>query len=486
MFPQYFLFLIILIKEIYTYIVLPLQLLPKENYKAYYDLDSQNDIMSKEVISSYFTELEIGTPRIKIPVLVKPKINDYVITSIHPMINATKDYSQKVLYDFSNIFLKNYNYYDENKSSTFSLKICQKRRPYEDITDKPLAEQMCVSNETILLYENIEIKNKIEEKDMYFELVRNTRDNIPGVIGLGYLDSNYQVSFLSRLKNRNLIKNYVWFYDFSSWDSSTGKVVIGSYPHEIYEDKYSENDILYTKNGEAKFIFWDIIFDEIYVKNKKDYNVTHQYAELDLESNLIVAPSEYRKYLLSLLNELINNNKCTADSFKGYNEIYDYLQNYTYFYCKNEKDTKNKLYELITPIYFFSRDLNYTFELTTDQILREKGDYIYFNIVFDSYKWILGKQIALKYQFIFNPDGRTIGFYPKLKDPEEKKSSYLALKIIGIIILAIILVVLGVILGKYLYGIHKKKRANELNDDYEYCPEENKNKDNKIINEDNE
>ena len=42
------------------------------------------------------------------------------------------------------------------------------------------------------------------------------------------------------------------------------------------------------------------------------------------------------------------------------------------------------------------------------------------------------------------------------------------LYIILIIVLIGIFVVLGLILGKKLYGLKRKKRANEMEDDYEY------------------
>ena len=52
--------------------------------------------------------------------------------------------------------------------------------------------------------------------------------------------------------------------------------------------------------------------------------------------------------------------------------------------------------------------------------------------------------------------------------------NYLALKIIGSIVLGVLLVVLGVFIGKKIYGM-RKKRANELKDDeYQYIPEDKK------------
>ena len=150
-----------------SYIVLPIETLKKENYKSTsYTPNSPQDIIYHEFCSSFFTEIEIGTPPQKIPLLVKMKTNDYIITSIHPMDkNSTEDFTNKSTYDFSEKFFKNYDYFNENKSSTFSSKICEDRRKkykydYDDDYDWPIAEETCSSYDTFNLYENINMKKK--------------------------------------------------------------------------------------------------------------------------------------------------------------------------------------------------------------------------------------------------------------------------------------------------------------------------------------
>lgn len=193
---------------------------------------------------------------------------------------------------------------------------------------------------------------------------------------------------------------------------------------------------------------------------------------------LFIGSTKYKNYLLSILKELIDENKCFTDNFTGYDEFYSMDANYDFVYCKNEEDIKNKLNDLISTINFASKELNYIFELTKDEILKENGEYIFFNIIFSglSSRWNLGKQITLKYQFIFNPEPgiKSIFFYPKFKTNENNSNKSKIWLIILIIVLCVIFCALGVVIGKILYGIAKKKRANELKDDYEYCPEEKK------------
>ena len=135
-----------------SYIVFNLELLPKENYNSLYELNSPKDIISKEIISSYYTEIEVGTDFQKIPLIIKPKLADFVITSVHQMENPEKDYTNnKYVYNLSPNFLQNHNFFDERKSSSYKFKNCEKRSPIDEF-EKPLAEQVCIGNETYILY----------------------------------------------------------------------------------------------------------------------------------------------------------------------------------------------------------------------------------------------------------------------------------------------------------------------------------------------
>ena len=469
----------LIINSIYCYIVFNLEPLPKENYKTLYDLNSPEDIISKEIISSYFTEIELGTSFQKISLIIKPKIADYVITSIHQMSNPTKDYtSNKYVYNLSP---KKYNYFDENISSTYNLDFCEKRSPIDE-SEKPLAELSCYSNDTILFYVNKELTEKKILKQFYLELVRNAKDNITGTIGLNLNDMFNHVSILSLLKKNKLIDNYYWFFDFEKWDSNKGKLFLGALPHDIYGNKYSKDDLVYTPGaGADNYMYYQVFFDEIYFKNstgEKEIIGENEKTELNIESNVIIGKHIFRSYLNSSLNDLIKQQNCFFKSFMNYYERMDFYYDYDFFYCKNTKDIKEQLNKIIPDMFFYSKNLNYNFELKKEQIIKENGEYIYIYIIFCHQRnsWELGKQLSLKYQFIFNPDIKNVFFYKSQKKEEEKvENNYLYLKIIGIIVLCVIFGVLGVILGKKLYGM-RKKRANELKDeDFEYFTENNNN-----------
>ena len=487
----FFIFIIIL-NCIYCYIIFNLELLPKENYKTLYDQDSPKDIISKELISSYFTQIEIGKSFQKIPLIIKPKIADYVITSIHRMSEPKRDYtSKKYVYDLSQNFLLNNNFFDEKKSDTYTLTSCEQRSPIDE-SEKPLAEQVCYSNETILFYTNKDLSEKKIMEKFYFELVRNAKDNITGTIGLNLNDMFNHVSLLSLLKKNKLIENYFWFFDFEKWDSNKGKLFLGEMPHNIYGNKYPNNNLVSTPGaGNDNYIFDQIVFDKIYFKNSSGENEIigeNEKAELNLESNVIIGKHNFRTYLNSSLNNLIKEKKCFFDTFEGYLERLDFYFDYDFFYCENTKEIKEKLNNIIPNIYFYSKDLNNDFELKKEQILKENGDYIYIYLIFchQYNSWYLGKQISLKYQFVFNPDIKNVYFYKEQKQEEENKGDkYLYLKIIGIIALCTIFGVLGIVFGKKIYGM-RKKRANELSDDdFQYISENTENNDNSIENNNN-
>ena len=84
-----------------------------------------------------------------------------------------------------------------------------------------------------------------------------------------------------------------------------------------------------------------------------------------------------------------------------------------------------------------------------------------------------------KYPFIFDYDKNTINFVniyninksdfdKKNQQNEYKKSFWKYLKIILIIFLIIIGNIIGIIIGVFFWNKKRKKRANELDDDFEY------------------
>jgi hypothetical protein len=212
-------------------------------------------------------------------------------------------------------------------------------------------------------------------------------------------------------------------------------------------------------------------FDKIYIINNDTKIYFDNNVEFRYDSKIIIGDHEYEKYLLKQINFLIKEKKCFNDTIRDF----EYFGIMNFYYCKKDEEIKKKLEKIISPIYFISNDFNYTFEINSDEILREKDEYIYIQILFNDVtrKWSLGKVFSLKYKFVFNQDLGQIGFY-KIK---ERKNSNKNLKVIlqagVIILLCAFLIFLGIQIGKILKKT-RKKRANELTDEYDYYSDSKK------------
>ena len=118
-----------------------------------------------------------------------------------------------------------------------------------------------------------------------------------------------------------------------------------------------------------------------------------------------------------------------------------------------------------------------------------KKDYIFIQVLFSDIgsRWNLGKLFTLKYKFVFNQENKVIGFYTPTDAPNnnnEVLAKYKYIWIIVGIIAGLLLILVGYFIGKYIYQV-RKKRANELLDEYDYTQndEKNDNTNNAIVDE---
>ena len=94
------------------------------------------------------------------------------------------------------------------------------------------------------------------------------------------------------------------------------------------------------------------------------------------------------------------------------------------------------------------------------------------------------KKFCEKYQFEFDNDKKIIRYYSVIENIEEnrnkeiktedKENNNIVIFICLIILFGILLFVLGMLFQKNILKIPKKKRANELDDDYEYMAKKEK------------
>ena len=149
-------------------------------------------------------------------------------------------------------------------------------------------------------------------------------------------------------------------------------------------------------------------------------------------------------------------------------------------------------------LIFYNLDFNRNFTLTKEDLfsfnIKDKTDnnlyFLIVNGIDDENRWMIGIPFLKKYVLSFDYDNKRIGYYKNygkenyVKDngkKEEKNKIYNtdAFKIVIIILSSGIIFILGMLFNNYLKK-SRKKRANELDDIFEYDAHEDQS--NKIIN----
>ena len=463
------------INNVLSRIVFPLKLLERNNYKLLYPINSSYDIIDNENRQSFYTVFKIGQPKQTVPMILKPKSNFFILTNIcFNFTNITLDdfYTK---YNFSKEFLSKYDYYCSVKSNTAKLNYCRDSEYY-------FVEEYCSYNDYIMFFEDFNKKNKTV--NINFETVEKMVDNITGEIGLNVYDRDERSynSFLGVLKANKLIDNYNWYFDFNSSDKKEANLIIGSLPHEDFPSLYRKEDLTFTETPVLSHEeFMQIKFTRVFmVDNSKGQDIKYEFnsqGELVYDSNIILGDIKYKNYLVEKMSNLINEEKCFIDIIKDL----DTNRNLSFIYCKKEKNVLDKLKEIVKPLNFFSDNLNYTFELTQEEIIKEINDYIFIQVLFSELgsRWGLGKLFTLKYKFVFNQENKVIGFYTPTDVPNNNNEILTKYKYVWIIvgiIGGILLILVGYFIGKYIYQV-RKKRANELLDEYDYTQNDEKNND---------
>ena len=182
------------------------------------------------------------------------------------------------------------------------------------------------------------------------------------------------------------------------------------------------------------------------------------------------------------------------------------------FYCKKSEEFGINELKQFPNLYFDNVDLNYTFELTYKDLFIEINGNYYFLVTDKSEEsWSIGYSLLKKYQFVFNQDSKTIGFYnpnlpiekeedttdakekekenEKEKEKENEKGNKkkekkenendknnvnnlgisIEMVILIAVLCAIVFLLIGILVGQFIFKKLKgKKRANELDENYDY------------------
>ena len=507
---NYFLLLIILIELSNNYIVFPFKSTnPKLN--IIYDTSSNfvNKFMEEIDKNKLYTTILIGEP--------KKELVMY-LSMLDSHFGIMKDYCTKEVIST----------YDPYSSNSFILD----KETSSSISDLSYAIK---GNDTLYFYIDQKLK---EQMTINFEILisnitnKTIDDYIPntfcGKIGLlkryYYPNPKSYINFIDYSKKNKIIQSYQWGLFFFDKEQSyiidkeiqnkyDGFIVIGLLETD-YANIFKANDITssYLIMGKSKNI--EGMFTSIYFKylNKTIYCERELGFGMDIDHNYIICAQDYyeniKKYYF---NQYINYTICEErTSYNSGDKNFMIICNST---------IKNDL-EKFPSLQLFNLDLNFQFELDYKDLFLEIDDKIYFLVIYHQPQssasasiWNFGKLLAKKYPFMYNEDRKTFYFVhlKKYNDPDKEdkhdkydnntsdnpdktdknqspikndnKSFWTENKEYFVISLLLIVLIVGIIFG-YVFGRkvwekHRKTRANELDDNYEYTKE---NDDDKLIN----
>ena len=304
--------------------------------------------------------------------------------------------------------------------------------------------------------------------------------------GSEYFESN---SIIYELRYANAINKKKWALAFkdnsNKINNYDGALILGIEEND-YMDIFNMNNIseytsIYSLPYITKQINWEIKFDEIYYETnnmKYSFNSSLQ-GQFLIDYNYIICNIDYFNSIKNnFFNKYINEKICYIDKIETF---------------KKKKKTDTQMINVIIcdkirfkdmnkfpSLNFMHRELNKTFEFSYKDLFQEISNSLVFSIVLDEndkYHWSFGRMFLKKYQFVFDNDQKTITYIETIKIEERDNgiNNNANNKEFIITVLKILIIIcllggfgLGLFFGKKIWDKNKKKRANELNDDYDY------------------
>ena len=403
-----------------------------------------------------YTEIKIGNPIQKVKVLLAGELCAFKIGKSTNCIYIDKYLS----------------YYNRNKSNDFTY------TPKCSMTDMEFNDELgSTAEDTLYAYTDTKLEKEEVFKSVGFFLGSDTNEQLCGIIGLEndniICDRIYNI--VKDCKEKEYINNnkYILKYNNSIND---GVFIIGAEFKDVI-DNYNENYTfsLQLTNRVRTYMF-GVEINKAKLGEENDTIDTNIPGQFNNDFSFIIAGPKYLEYFSKLFFKKYFDKKICRTNSYNHDPKLVFSEKYNVIECDKDKFKENDLqklpkFYLYLGEYFEEKKLFFDYK---DLFTETKYKY-FFNIIFDNTtrsRIDLGKIFLKKYLVNFNFDGKVIEIYdpyiPNEKNKNEK--DYTVLYIIIIIFLFIITGVVGYFLGKYLNKM-RKKRANELNDDYEYKAE---------------
>ena len=423
-----------------SYITIPFHILKPEEPDTY---SSISDYFKYLGDIKYIGEISIGTPKKNVQVLLS--FQDFGLY----LFNKGTDINDVI----SN--------YDSSQSSTY--------KKSKDTHSYYIKKFNVLNYVTDTFFFNSNNNKDLECKNVTFLYSKedNGKKNSFLVIGLKLMGDplrDGEINIIKQLKtNLRYIDTYDWSLHFDKNNPQNGNLLIGTEPHKYNPTLYKEDnyfnsvtkirEIIDQWSMEVDKIFFDINDDEqISVNGSLVLSFSHSKGYIEgtkYYGNLI------KKYFF---DEFIEEGKCSIEIYNTYSKVYS---------CKNTPEIKKELKEKFPTLKFLKTSYLYTFELTYDDLFKEKKDKIYFLIWFSdfpSFSWEIGLPFLQKYFFNYNYDNKLISFYNngfKLELNDKKNKGYSLKQIFIFILVIFVFAAVNFLIGRRCVLLRRKK--NKLN-----------------------
>ena len=336
----------------------------------------------------------------------------------------------------------------------------------------------CESEQIFKIYTDIEFKDYIFH-DFFIENYFCYNDSLCADVGVNNQISQkaYKQDFLYQLHKILNTSQQNIFFNYLDPTKEEGIFTFGLLPHN-YSNNFNEGNIIsfYSKND-----YYCIVLDTITFDDKEYYKPDEKFNNfIDIEFSFEKEGIEFDPYFFDILKQLffdeyINKGICVNDG-DGFNS--------KIIFCYADKFGKNDI-KKFPKIKFIKYSFNFNITFDNDDLFYFK-DNKYFCKIYakhNSYKsFVIGRIILKKYLIAFNADKKQVYFYiPKNNNNDEEQKSFFGkygiIIILGFIIVVIIIYGLGILTGKVVYR-GRKKKANELDDNYDYKDKDDNNNDN--------
>ena len=356
-------------------------------------------------------------------------------------------------------------------------------------------------------FTDLKLKNKINYDNINFDLINsiygininNYKELICGIIGFKknrYDPKKYNIK--NDIINNFYLKGYIneneWMLKYISDESgflifganNLNDLIINYKPENVYKT----NIIVKESNYNWAFDIQKIICVNTTKGNDNDTYIINKditKAEINNDFSLIQGNYNYYSFILNNYFEKYIEKKICSKFIWNKNEYSQYF----IFEC-NKKDFNEKDLKSFPKLRFYSFLGNVQFEFDYKDLFKETKHKYFFNVIFSVYNvdyWTFGKIFLRKYLIIINSEDKIIKVYIdnnstnitniEIKRQKEKNNK-ISVKQIIIILLFISFGFLCFYFGRK-FRRERKKKANELIDEYDYNSNNIKNE-NKIIN----